>query len=115
MTSASEAEMAECQSAQAWSTQEAAVHQEPPYKIVGTFNFEDIEFIFIWNNDDNLIYLQASHIDPTGSWRHKILQGLGFFQEVIMLQFLDVADKIHQYTSQNTNVTNPHETIPVAE
>ena len=91
---ASASENAECQSEQPWSVQEAADQlQTVNYTILGTGSVDNLEFSMILDNKDQTVYLALSHIETNGSKFHRILQGLGFSQDNLMISFHTITKK----------------------
>jgi hypothetical protein len=105
---ASEAENAECQSAPSWSEQQAADHRLPDVVTLGIGTLGRIQYSVVHDREDDKVYLHVSHIEPHGTMKEKIMQGLGFTQDINMIAFSDIVQKIHDFTR---NPTNGQETI----
>ena len=92
-------ENAECQSGEAWSVQEGAPLAEATnFTILGTVKIDDIEFTLAKDTGNDEVHLAVSHLNPKGNKTHKILQGLGFTEDHLMIPFHELALKIEDHT-----------------
>ena len=105
---ASEAENAECQSAQPWIVQEGADHAIVDYTILGANSVGSIEYSIILDNASKTVYLAIDHVQTKGPKIHGIFRALGFSQDNLMISFHTIARKIENFTSSPDNL---HETI----
>jgi hypothetical protein len=105
---ASDMENSECQSAQAWIVQESADQTRPPIQTLGTAKVDRITYTVVHDLEDKTTFLHVSHVERKGSTKEKIFLALGFSQDKLFIPFGDVARKIEDYTSLETN---PHDKI----
>ena len=97
---ASAAENAECQSAQPWSVQEGApLAEATKFTILGTVSIDDIELTLVKDLANDEVHLALDHLNPKGNKPHKILEGLGFTQDHLMIPFHELALKIEAHTN----------------